>query len=98
MLRIAKDVNEKKSGAINRLRGSLLWLMLGILTTKLAVKKLVEQILPRMQGSNSPMVRVKNMPGTREGDNARLAFIEYAGNETEKYEKAVEKERVIIIH
>ena len=43
------------------------------------------------------MVRVKNMNERRLGDNSKLAFIEYVGNEIEKYETAVQKERVIYL-
>lgn len=41
-------------------------------------------------------MRVKNIEGRRLGDNSKLAYIEFSGNEIEKYETAVQKERVLL--
>ena len=37
------------------------------------------------------------MESKRKGDNARMGYIEFIGNEIEKYEEAVEKEKVLFI-
>jgi hypothetical protein len=37
------------------------------------------------------------MDTKRKGDNARMGYIEFIGNEIEKYEEAVEKEKVSIL-
>ena len=37
------------------------------------------------------------MDTKRKGDNARMGYIEFIGHEIEKYEEAVEKEKVSIL-
>jgi predicted ATP-dependent serine protease len=88
VLALATKVDKKtNSNAIN--------LLAGIITKRDAIKKLVEQIVPRFQGSNQQRVRIVNMEQRRLGDNAEMAFIELTGNDLAKYEEAVTLEKVI---
>jgi len=38
-----------------------------------------------------------SMDTKRKGDNARMGYIEFIGNEIEKYEEAIEKEKVSLL-
>jgi hypothetical protein len=51
-----------------------------------------------MQGVNKSSTRVVAMPEKRRGDKAKMAYIEYIGNEVEKYEAALEKEKVLFTY
>lgn len=66
--------------------------LMGILTTDLSRKKLLMEICVRFKDKNSYFTRIVPI-GDRLGDCAPMAYIEILGNDIEKYEAALEKQR-----
>lgn len=58
---------------------------MGILTTKLAVKKMIKEIVPRFKESHESLLKVVET-NRRKGDNARMGYIEINKNDLQKYE------------
>ena len=58
------------------------------MTTELARNKAVLEIAPRYKDAHFGYTRIKVLTTKRLGDNSKMAYIEYMGNELEKYEKS----------
>jgi large subunit ribosomal protein L17 len=66
--------------------------LMGFLTTDLSRKKLLMEICARFKDKKSYFTRIVPI-GNRLGDCAPMAYIEILGNDIEKYEAALEKQR-----
>eukprot|EP00330_Aristerostoma_sp_ATCC50986_P011580 CAMPEP_0114579122 /NCGR_PEP_ID=MMETSP0125-20121206/3561_1 /TAXON_ID=485358 ORGANISM="Aristerostoma sp., Strain ATCC 50986" /NCGR_SAMPLE_ID=MMETSP0125 /ASSEMBLY_ACC=CAM_ASM_000245 /LENGTH=127 /DNA_ID=CAMNT_0001769675 /DNA_START=82 /DNA_END=465 /DNA_ORIENTATION=+ len=63
------------------------------INTEFAKKKLVMEIAPRFKDKPSNFTRIVHL-GKRRGDNAPMAYIEYIGNEIDKYEQAMKRQDI----
>ncbi|KRX00410.1 Ribosomal protein L17 [Pseudocohnilembus persalinus] len=64
------------------------------LTTAYARTKIIKEIAPRYKDKYNNFTRIHNMKQNRKGDNAPLAYIEYIGNDLEKYETTAKEQRI----
>lgn len=53
--------------------------LLGYLTSRAAIEKLMLEILPRLEDVNCNYTRVKKMDKRRRGDNTQMGYIEIVG-------------------
>ncbi len=60
----------------------------------MARKKIVKEIAPRFKDKQGNFTRIVTLADKRMGDGASMGYIEYLGNELEKYEKASKKEKI----
>lgn len=58
------------------------------MTTNLAREKIVKEIAPRLKDKTCNFSRVKSLNQSRIGDRTEMGYIEFIGNELEKFEKA----------
>ncbi|KAM3135365.1 hypothetical protein pb186bvf_012523 [Paramecium bursaria] len=74
-------------------RKSKLLKLSGILTTRFSQQKLINEIIPKYREVNENIVNVVETK-RRLGDNARMAYIEFAKNDLAVYEAAQKKEQL----
>lgn len=67
--------------------------MKGIMETKEAQDKLINEIIPRMKDRNSSFTNVVKL-NNRKGDNALTAYIELWGNPIAEYEKDLKESKL----
>ena len=62
--------------------------------TDFARNKIIKEIAPRLIDRQNHFSRVVNLNKNRKGDCAPIGYIEYVWNDLEKYETALEKEKI----
>lgn len=59
----------------------------------MAVKKMINEIVPKFKDPSENIVKVVKTP-MRKSDSAKMAYIEYNKNDLKKYEEAAHREKI----
>ncbi|CAD8059417.1 unnamed protein product [Paramecium sonneborni] len=81
--KLGQDASKNRGNAINRL--------MGILTTRFAIKKLINEIVPKFKDPKEQVFKVVEI-NRRKSDFARMGYIEFNKNEIAKYEESQQKQ------